>query len=268
MKKSILIKIILILLFLVIIFAGNVNAMYQSTPYTHQNPTEQTWDTWLTNIRKMETDNQVMGLTETLDGTNATSDSNNIDVHMMKGTEYYAISILSASVYGNPNNSQRPTTSNADSDSTNKSGVYYNYGNWEYLASLSEAEAGEGFNKYFDKYNTLNLKGLSPSSTYHSNTAGGSVNNNNLYWYGYEQDYNLRSVGSYRCKEAGVLSSGYNGIFSYNWKNRIKGYRSYSYQNRNVVGVEWGNITQWTPASNVEVSSYYARAAIVNSAGI
>ena len=44
----------------------------------------------------------------------ASSDSNNIDVHMQKNTEYGALAILSASSYGNPNkiNDGETTTGN------------------------------------------------------------------------------------------------------------------------------------------------------------
>ncbi len=44
-----------------------------------------------------------MGLSETLnDNLSASSESNNIDVHMIRATEYGATAILSASGYGNP----------------------------------------------------------------------------------------------------------------------------------------------------------------------
>lgn len=259
MKKSILIKILLILLFIVIVSTGNVKAMYQSTPYTHENPSTNTWDTWLTSIRQMETDNQVMGLTETLNGTGATSDSNNIDVHMMKGTEYYAISILSASIYGNPNNTQKPATSNVDSATTNKTGVYYNYNNWEFLATLGEVETN-AFSKYYDRYNTLNLKGLSPSGTWHSNQAGNSYSTSGLW--------NPRSSGGTNCLVISdtpvgyfrtVLTSTKNGIFSYNWESRKTGYR-------NDAGGYSGD--RYRIGTYVTPSSGYSRAAIVNFTGI
>lgn len=53
----------------------------------------------ISNVRNMETSGQVMGLKETKDGTTllATSDSNNIDVHLQKNTEYGAMILLAAS---------------------------------------------------------------------------------------------------------------------------------------------------------------------------
>lgn len=71
---------------------------------------------WMINVRKMESLGGAMGLTETLNSNlTSSSDSNNIDVHMEKNTEYGALVILSASSYGNPNKiaSGETTTGNA-----------------------------------------------------------------------------------------------------------------------------------------------------------
>ena len=68
------------------------------------------------NVRKMEELGGAMGLSETLNSNLiSSSDSNNIDVHMQKNTEYGALAILSASSYGNPNkvNDGETTTGNA-----------------------------------------------------------------------------------------------------------------------------------------------------------
>ncbi len=70
---------------------------------------------WMINVRKMEQLGGAMGLSETLNSNlTSSSDSNNIDVHMQKNTEYGALAILSASSYGNPNkvNDGETTTGN------------------------------------------------------------------------------------------------------------------------------------------------------------
>lgn len=70
---------------------------------------------WMLNVRKMEELGGAMGLSESLnDNLTTNGDSNNIDVHMQKNTEYGALAILSASSYGNPNkiNSGETTTGN------------------------------------------------------------------------------------------------------------------------------------------------------------
>ena len=70
---------------------------------------------WMVNVRKMEELGGAMGLSETLNSNlTSSSDSNNIDVHMQKNTEYGALAILSASNYGNSNiiSSENTTTGN------------------------------------------------------------------------------------------------------------------------------------------------------------
>ena len=71
---------------------------------------------WMINVRKMEELGGAMGLSETLNSNlTSSSDSNGIDIHMQKNTEYGALAILSASSYGNPNkvNDGETTTGNA-----------------------------------------------------------------------------------------------------------------------------------------------------------
>ena len=68
-------------------------------------------------IRQMETSDGPLGLNATVsdDGTE-TSSSNNIDVHMIKNTEYGTVGMLAASVYGTKNGkgvSNGTTTGNA-----------------------------------------------------------------------------------------------------------------------------------------------------------
>ena len=57
---------------------------------------------WIKNIRQMENQGQIMGLSETIDTKTgiATSTANNIDVHMQKNTEYGTTVLLGASQYG------------------------------------------------------------------------------------------------------------------------------------------------------------------------
>ena len=57
-------------------------------------------------IRQMETSDGPLGLNATVsdDGTE-TSSSNNIDVHMIKNTEYRTVGMLAASVYGSKSSS-------------------------------------------------------------------------------------------------------------------------------------------------------------------
>ena len=78
---------------------------------------------WLIEIRQMESLGGTLGLTETINTTTLlpTSESNNLDIHMEKNTEYGAIAILSASSYGNPNKINDGQTSTG-----NKTGIVFN----------------------------------------------------------------------------------------------------------------------------------------------
>ena len=76
-----------------------------------------------------------MGLTETLNGLNATSASNGIDVHMMLPTEYGAVAILSASGYGNPKKLRDEANAQKRTTTGNSTGVYFTGDRWEVTAS-------------------------------------------------------------------------------------------------------------------------------------
>ena len=100
MKTNKIIVTIVLMLVTILLLIGNTNAAYQSIP-TGKGVTAQP-GTWMEEIRKMEGSGQGMGLNETINTSTclATSTSNNIDVHMLKNTEYGAIVLLGASDYG------------------------------------------------------------------------------------------------------------------------------------------------------------------------
>lgn len=79
------------------ILTGNSQATLQANPNTMYTKTNKEKN-WIKEFRNMEIAGGAMGLSETLNsyGTSS-SESNGIDVHMMKSTEYGAIAILSAS---------------------------------------------------------------------------------------------------------------------------------------------------------------------------
>ena len=265
MKRKVLIKIMIIILFLTLITGGNVKAVYQSTPYTQENPSSQTWDNWLNNMRTMETTGGAMGLNETLNGTTATSESNNLDVHMMKGTEYGAIAILSASGYGNINNTQKPETSTADTAAENKTGVYYNYNNWEFTACIAAQEVGSSFSRYWDKYNTLGLRGMSPSQTWHGGSAGKAFGSGYLYKHYLDNHGTLLiNVQSHNItgRVGTRLAAGYNGIFSYYWDAKGNGYADNGW-----AGGSWADFIHYE-GPYYSSHSFYARGAAVNMSGI
>lgn len=72
---------------------------------------------WLVNIRGMEATGGTLGLNETINtkGLLATTESNGLDCHMQKNTEYGAMVLLSASSYGNPSKIESGETTTGNS---------------------------------------------------------------------------------------------------------------------------------------------------------
>lgn len=123
---------IVVILFVMIILVGESKASLQANPNTHYKRLD-VLNNWLYRIRNMEKSGEAMGLSETLnEDLTSSSESNNIDVHMMKSTEYGAIAILSASGYGNPQILQE---SEIKTTTGNKTGIYYSGENIEFLAA-------------------------------------------------------------------------------------------------------------------------------------
>lgn len=129
---------------LILLGTTNSKAVLQANPTTHASPIGKTGASWITEIRQMETVGQTMGLSETLNGLNATSASNKIDVHMMLPTEYEAVAILSASGYGNSKKLTDETNALKRTTTGNSTGVYFTGNRAEVTASYR----ANGNNKY------------------------------------------------------------------------------------------------------------------------
>lgn len=134
---------------LLITNAGISNAALQANPNTQYTKTG-TLANWMKNFRQMETAGGAMGLNETLNSDLTSTESNGIDVHMMKTTEYGAIAILSASGYGNQSNEKNITTTTG-----NSTGVILDTSKWEWTAGGTNSVSGVN-SRYFDKYTTSN----------------------------------------------------------------------------------------------------------------
>ena len=161
MKKKILvaIEVMTIIILLLTILQGKVNATtLQSNPNTHYKLTSIP-ETFMNSIRSIEASGGAMGLSETVNEDQTfKGDSNNIDVHMMRNTEYGAIAILSVSGYGNsktiPNSTIKSTTGN-------ETGVYYtttgstDNTHYEIMAGGLSGNIFSGINtKYYDSYSS------------------------------------------------------------------------------------------------------------------
>ena len=158
MKKKILITAGVITIILLTILQGKVNAAtLQSNPNTHYK-TRYAPENVIKSIRTMEASGGAMGLSETVK-TDQTfiGESNNIDVHMMRNTEYGAIAILSVSGYGNSKNIQNSTI---QSTTGNETGIYYTSTGKDDKEHPELVAGGlsDGFpkisKKYYDEYTT------------------------------------------------------------------------------------------------------------------
>ena len=194
MKKTKLILLTLIIMLATILLNTiEVQATLQANPNTHYKKKDEP-KSWMTNFRKMEETGGAMGLSETLnEDLTPSSKSNNIDVHMMRTTEYGAIAILSASGYGNSKilqNSEIKTTTG------NKTGVYFSGANSEWNAGGLEGRIFSGVNKkYYDTYTSER------SSARVGDALGAKTNNGcqgwhkaggNAYWPNIESYYFIR----------------------------------------------------------------------------
>lgn len=146
MKKLQKFKAIISILIMILLFSipNQVQANAQSRS-DKDRLTGKTASEFFELIRKMETSSGPMGLGATVKevtvnaGTanerktiSETSDPNNIDVHMIKNTEWGAVAMLMDSAYG----SKQSGSSTTATTTGNKSGVYEFFSGWEYVAGM------------------------------------------------------------------------------------------------------------------------------------
>lgn len=156
MKKLRIVKQILVtgILLLGILMTGGTSsqAALQANMTTHNAKATKTGAQWIEQIRQMEATGQTMGLNETLNTDLTSKTSNNIDVHMMRTTEYGAVAILSASGFGNP---KKLSEVSIKSSTGNVTGVYMG-DRWEWTAGVGLASIVEKNARYYDLYTTSN----------------------------------------------------------------------------------------------------------------
>ena len=210
MKKTKLILLTLIILLVTILLnTSEVQATLQANPNTHYKKAD-TPTNWMTNFRKMEETGGAMGLSETLNADlTSSSGSNNIDVHMMRTTEYGAIAILSASGYGN---SQTLQSSATKTTTGNKTGVYFSGANFEFNAGGLENRIFSGVNKkYYDTYT------IDRSSARVGDALGEKTNNGCQKWH--NTNYYSWTTGAGSNDEHCYFIRGNGGIFSFSFSS-------------------------------------------------
>lgn len=143
-------SILILASFIVMLSTSQSSAALQANPNT-QYKTEKNTTDWLRHIRYMEAQNGTMGLSETINGDLTSTNSNNIDVHMMRSTEYGAIAILSASAYGNPSNAAIITTTTGNDTGVILRTTGNDQSTIELVAAGLSIPSGVN-NRYFDIY--------------------------------------------------------------------------------------------------------------------
>ena len=138
-----------LLLGMVTISGNGSKAALQANATTHSAGKTYTGAALIQSIREMETAGQTMGLTETLKSDLTPNTSNNIDVHMMKTTEYGAMAILSASGFGYSGKLQDAPVK---STTGNVTGVYITGTRYEWIAGVCDASTVGKNARYYDLY--------------------------------------------------------------------------------------------------------------------
>ncbi len=207
MKKKIITTLLLFAIIMLISTTG-AYANYQITP--NGSRVSARLNDLAADVRFMEAKGQVMGLNETRNYSTlaSESDSNNIDVHLLKNTEYGAIVILSASQqYGKQGTGvdsyiHRQTSTGLATTTGNQYGIYDIGQSSEWVAGggISVSGTTSYLNKYYDRYERAISK-------------PGDATTEASRW----------KASSYNrfCTGGDAFERGYNGAFSY-------GYNSYA----------------------------------------
>lgn len=134
MKRLKHIMAIFVLMITILLIESNVKANVQAIPTNKYEGTIYLPTKHFELIRKMETSAGPMGLNADVDETGTeTSTSNNIDVHMIKNTEWGAMAMLMNSNYGS-----KASGSSEDYTTTgNASGIFAITNSSEYVAGLN-----------------------------------------------------------------------------------------------------------------------------------
>ena len=157
---------------------------------------------WLINIRKIEAIGGTLGLAAGINGNLTDSgETNNIDVHMQKNTEYGAMAILSASAYGN-----QKKIADGETTTGNKSGIYI-------FLNIEWVVAG------INNFNVVNFKNAEGKyKNIYTNTYVAKIGDaitETRGWHGSNySDWNIMD-------SVGILRAYQNGIFAYRAQSKF-----------------------------------------------
>lgn len=173
MKKRILMGIIM---FVIIGILGQTNKVEAALQSNGGTPLKANLNDWVYYTRQMQEAGGTLGLTDTIN-EDLTSSNKNLDIHMQKNTEYGAMTILSASAYGNPDKIENggTTTGNASGVVVNLNGEWVAAGRSDTsINSMKTAKA-----RYWNNYGDGNgSNGKSGDALGETNGWHGSTGNN------------------------------------------------------------------------------------------
>ena len=193
----------LIMLVLIMLLSGGVQA-YQSIPTG--TAVRYNGIYWPAYVRKIEASTGGMGLNETINTSTllATTESNNIDVHQQKNTEYGAAVLLSASAYGKQGNGTTGSNyvhTNTYGLATSTGNVYGIYelgqGYYEWIAGGNSKWCSTNVDNRYENIYTTTAASIGDASLEAKAWHGGGYDSS---WVGtYSTQYNiglLRGNGS------------------------------------------------------------------------
>lgn len=190
---------------IIVLVTNKSNAALQSNGDT---PAKKNIGTWLLEVRKMQTSGETLGLSDTINTTNLTSNNTNLDIHMEKNTEYGAMALLSASAYGKPDK-----INDGETTTGNKSGIYMNI-NKEWVA----ATVNNVFSGYADRYKNIYNKSYSAKI--------GDAMTETSEWHGsinkWATNYDV-NMGIARAFSKGIFSYWSTYAYSYGSANPFNG---------------------------------------------
>ena len=252
-------RIILVFSFIIIfLFIFNTNSVQATLQSNKNTPSTKNRNTWITEIRKMESLGGPLGLKEEINtDLTSTSDSNNLDVHMQKNTEYGAMAILSASDFGKADkiNSGETTTGN-------ETGVVITYNNEWTASQYTDFYGTVNYDdRYYDNYgkasNQERKRGDAMLET------RGWHNTNSVFMNTYNGPYYMYygKVNSYNA--AGPVVRGKEGVFYFN--NRAKYSSPWQSDWARNEGVWYGD---YGDDLAIITNNWASRSVIVNGEGI
>lgn len=141
-------KIIGVLILFVICISFNSIKVYAVLQSNGSGPATKRLNDWPLQIRQMQSSGGSLGLTDSINTSNLSSSNKDLDIHMLKNTEYGALILLSASSYGNPNKIPDGGTTTG-----NNTGVVMRI-NKEWVAASSGALYPSALARYRNDYTT------------------------------------------------------------------------------------------------------------------